>query len=199
VHFRRDQRRQSGLGLAALCTCLRGSGHGRRLRRLVRGRGPVPASIRDPHPAYRNRAEQQGSHRSGVGPLHHQQLPQPTSGARAALPGRRGRLDHALGQRSRQCKAASAVCRDAASPDPQVACAAGAGRISRRCRPPRHRIRSGRAAGLEALGGAVGWRRRPRSSARSTLANARSGATRPRYTASCRSTRRAGYPNGWTT
>src|SRR5262249_37910567 len=59
LYFRRDQRRQSGLGLAALCTCLRGSGHGRRLRRLVRGRGSVPASVRHPHPAYRNRAEQQ--------------------------------------------------------------------------------------------------------------------------------------------
>jgi uncharacterized membrane-anchored protein YjiN (DUF445 family) len=41
-------------------------------------------------------------------------------------------------------------------------------------------------------------RRKPRSSARSTWANARSGATRRRSTGSCRSTRRAGYPDGST-
>src|SRR5215831_20828492 len=68
-------------------------------------------------------------------------------------------MDHALAQRSRQCKAAGAVCRDAASPHPEVAGSAGARRISRQCRPPGHRIDSGRAAGLEALGGAAGKER----------------------------------------
>ena len=65
-------------------------------------------------------------------------------------------------------------------------------KASNRFRPRRWPRSCWRYCGLAA-------RRRPRSSARSTWANARSGATRPRYTASCRSTRRAGYPNGWTT
>ena len=67
-----------------------------------------------------------------------------------------------------------------------------AAKASNPFRPRRWPRSSWRCCGLAA-------RRRPRSSARSTWANARSGATSPRYTASCRSTRRAGYPNGSTT
>ena len=88
VIFAGPAARAAGLGLGALSQRLRGSRHGRGVRRLVRRRRAFSSSPRAADPPHRGRAGKQATHRRGDGALHHQQFSLPTRRHRPPVVGR---------------------------------------------------------------------------------------------------------------